>query len=195
MYAADSAGKLPPNNPEGASAEGGWVAGNLRVPQQATNQAFICQGKLFPYANNVSVYHCPADRSQVNGTARVRSYSMNSWIGSRYMGASVQASKFRTFVRDSELAAAGPANIWLILDEHEATIDDAWFLVRMDTSAPSESLPADRHRNGYELNFGDGHVELYKLHDPESQDLAARQPHLSPKNSDWARLKDVTTLR
>ena len=195
MYAADSEGKLPPNNPGGRSAEEAWVAGNMVLPQDATNQTLIRQGKLFPYANHVSLYHCPADQSQTKGALRVRSYSMNGWIGSRYMDAFLQAPKFRTFVRETELTAASPANLWLILDEHEATIDDSWFLVNMDSSPPSASLPASRHNHGYDLNFGDGHVELYRLHDADSQNLAIAEPRLSARNSDWLRLKEVTTVR
>ena len=101
-------------------------------------------------------------------------------------------SGFRTFVRDSELSAAGPATIWVIADEHEASIDDAWFLVTMDDSQPFASFPATRHERGYGLNFGDGHAEFYKLRDPRTQ-LASGQ--ISPYNSDWQRLKQVTTIR
>ncbi len=35
---------------------------------------------------------------------------MNGWIGSRYMETLPAHRGFRTFVRDSELSAAGPAN-------------------------------------------------------------------------------------
>jgi len=57
----------------------------MKVATQSTNQVFIRQGKFFPYASDVSIYRCPADPSQTAGVPRVRSYSMNSWIGSRYM--------------------------------------------------------------------------------------------------------------
>jgi prepilin-type N-terminal cleavage/methylation domain-containing protein len=194
MYAADNEGKLPQNYPEG-DANRIWVPGNMQVMQQATNQMLIRQSKLFPYANHTSLYRCPSDHSSMNGTPRVRSYSMNGWVGSRFMQQDSTQTRFRTFVRDSELAAAGAASIWLIADEHESSIDDAWFLVTMDDSRPFASFPANRHGRGYGLNFADGHIELYRLIDPASQRLGTVQARISPDNLDWVRIKQVTTTR
>jgi prepilin-type processing-associated H-X9-DG protein len=117
---------------------------------------------------------------------------MNGWIGSRYMETYPRTNGFRTFVRDSELAAAEPARVWVIIDEHESSIDDAWFLVTMDDSRPFASFPATRHAGSYGLNFADGHAEFYKLREPESE-MAEGQ--ISAQNSDWQRLKQVTTIR
>ena len=152
----------------------------------------IRQGKLFPYASQVALYRCPSDPSRTADAPRVRSYSMNGWIGSRYMETHPRPSGFRTFVRESELSTAGPAMIWVIADEHEASIDDAWFLVTMDDSQPFASFPATRHERSYGLNFGDGHAEFYKLRDPKTQSPASQA---NPYNSDWQRLKQVTTIR
>jgi type II secretory pathway pseudopilin PulG len=192
MYSADNGGKLARNYPLAESGGNCWVLGDMKVSYDATNTAIIRQGKLFPYANQVTLYRCPTDPSRVNDEPRVRSYSMNGWIGSRYMETYQRPSGFRTFVRDSELSAAGPAMLWVIADEHEVSIDDAWFLVTMDDSRPFASFPATRHERGYGLNFADGHAEFYKLRDPPTQ-LADGQT--SPYNSDWQRLKQVTTIR
>jgi prepilin-type N-terminal cleavage/methylation domain-containing protein len=193
MYEADNDGRLPDNNP---GSTNDWVRGNLQMPGQATNQTLLQQGKLFPYANHASTYHCPADRSQTNGVLRVRSYSMNSWVGSRYMDFTyARPTRFRTFIRDSELAAVGPANIWLIVDEHELSINDAWFQVTMDDSRPFASFPASRHELAYDLSFADGHIELYRLRDPGTLRLASGELQVSPLNLDWVRLKKVTTVQ
>src|SRR5262245_12955192 len=194
MYAADNEGKLPENTPENLTPNT-WVNGNMEVAREATNQLLIQKGKLYPYVRNPAVYHCPSDLSESGGIPRVRSYSMNGWAGSRYMESHTQSSNFRTFVRESELAAVGPANIWLVLDEHEASINDAWFLVTMDDSDPFANFPAKRHGQAYDLNFGDGHVELYRLRDPESQTLGSLRAHFSVKNSDWVKIKQVTSVR
>jgi hypothetical protein len=79
----------------------------------------------------------------------------------------------------------------MIGDEHAATLDDGFFNVTMDDSRPFDSHPAARHDNAYGLNFGDGHVELYKLRDPDSAKLSGNAVF----NTDWIRLKQVTTLR
>ncbi len=118
---------------------------------------------------------------------------MNGWMGSRSMETYPSQSGFRTFVTDSETAAAGSATLWVLTDEHEASIDDGWFLVTMNDSQPFANFPATRHQRGYNLNFADGHAETFKLRDPNSQFQDPQR--ISPKNSDWLRLKQVTTLR
>jgi prepilin-type N-terminal cleavage/methylation domain-containing protein len=202
MYSADNDGKLvenvPMTNGPAVGTTNSWVPGNMMVAADATNQALIRQGKLFPYASQVATYHCPADMSQSRGVPRVRSYSMNGWMGSRTMEREPGGywdRYYRTFVRESEIAAAGPATLWTIADENEATIDDAWFLVTMDDSRPFASFPATRHDHGYALNFADGHVETYKLRDPNSQASYGQGAQISKMNSDWLRLKSVTTIR
>jgi len=194
MYCADNEAKLPENRPGGDSPNI-WVRGDLKHAQDATNQVMITESKLFPYASHAGIYRCPADPSQTYGVPRVRSYSMNGWIGSRCMETAYPNAKFRTFLRESELAAVGAANIWLIQDEHEASIDDAWFLVTMDDAQPFANFPATRHAHAYGSNFGDGHVELTSLRDPESQRLGQEHEQFSPRNLDWVRLKQVTTVR
>jgi prepilin-type N-terminal cleavage/methylation domain-containing protein len=192
MYSADNDGKLAQNNPLAEPGGNCWVLGDMKVGADATNTAIIRQGKLFPYAGQVALYRCPTDPSRVNDVPRVRSYAMNSWVGSRYMETHSRPTGFRTYVRDSELSAVGPAMLWVIADEHEASIDDAWFLVTMDDSRPFASFPATRHERSYGLNFGDGHAEFYKLRDPKTE---LGEGQTSPSNTDWQRLKQVTTIR
>jgi len=195
MYAADNEGRLPENTPAGRG-NNPWVLGNMKYPGDATNLSLIKQSKLFPYANHVGTYHCPADLSKASGSPRIRSYSMNGWMGSRSMEDNSARAGFRTFVRENELAAARPSMLWVILDEHEASIDDGWFLVTMDDSRPFASFPTMRHQHGYALNFGDGHVESTKLRDPSSQAFDSFQdPQISSRNSDWLRLKQITTVK
>ena len=192
LYHADNDGKLVPNHPLALGTNLCWVPGDMRSPLESTNQALIRQGRLFPYANQVGLYRCPADLSRSSGEPRTRSYAMNSWVGSRYMESLPRANGYRTFVRDNELAVAGPATIWVLADEHEVSIDDAWFLVTMDDSRPFASCPATRHDHGYGLNFADGHAEMYKLRDSPT---AGTETQVSPKNLDWQRLKQVTTVK
>jgi prepilin-type N-terminal cleavage/methylation domain-containing protein len=192
MYSADNDGKLVQNNPLAESGGNCWVLGDMKVSTDATNSTIIRQGKLFPYANQMALYRCPADPSRAKEEPRVRSYSMNSWVGSRYMETHSRPSGFRTFLRDSELSAAGPALLWVMADEHEASIDDAWFQVTMDDSRPFASFPASRHERSYGLNFGDGHTEFYKLRDPKTE---PGEGQTSASNADWQRLKQVTTLK
>jgi prepilin-type N-terminal cleavage/methylation domain-containing protein len=194
LYVADNTGRLPANYP-GDDPARVWVPGNMRADEDATNRVLLTRGRLFPYANHASLYHCPSDSSLRNGVARVRSYSMNGWLGSRYMERAEKPTDFRTFVLDNELAMIGPSRLWTLMDEHEASIDDSWFLVTMDDSRPFASFPATRHERGYGLSFADGHAESYAMRDPNSNWLGVLNHSLSARNTDWLRLKQVTTVR
>jgi hypothetical protein len=117
-------------------------------------------------------------------------------MGSRYMEMEQPAYNqrpYRTFVRDSELNTATPANLFVIADEHEFTIDDGFFSISMNDSQIFGNYPATRHDRGYALAFADAHVEHYKIRDPSTKGPGVGI--YNPTNSDWVRLKAVTTIR
>jgi prepilin-type N-terminal cleavage/methylation domain-containing protein len=197
MYTADNEGRLVDNSPKGsvpAQRTNAWVLGDMTIAAEATNQLFLRQGKLFPYANDVQIYHCPSDRlTGTNNLPHARSYSMNSWMGTRYMETEPgQSSKnYRAFIKDNELTVAGAASLWVIMDEHESTIDDGFFLVTMDDSRPFASFPGNRHDNAYALNFADAHAAVERMRDPALK--PSSQAYIN--NADWVHLKDISTLR
>ena len=192
VYADDNGSKYTDNLPVASliTQSNNWALGNMTVHTQSTNMALLMRGELFPYTTQTALYHCPADPSQTNGTLRVRSYSMNCWIGSRYMTVTNGELGYRTFVMENETTIMGPANLWVIADENELTIDDAWWLVTMNNNQPFASFPATRHSHGYNLSFADGHVERYALRDPNT---APPVSQIKAQNSDWIKLKLVTT--
>lgn len=193
MYAGDNKGVLVPNRL--TTETNVWVTGNMKHTAEAANTALLRQGKIFPYVNQVRMFRCPADVPASPNNQRVRSYAMNSWMGSRTMEtASAGKNTFRTFVKDSEFSTAGAATLWLMADEHETTLDDGYFLVTMDDTNPLASFPAMRHQRGFTLNFVDGHAEQWKLRDPTSVVSAQGVSRVGDKNSDWLRLKQATTV-
>ena len=205
-YMADNRGLLVANHPKnmpGPMATNSWVLGNMQSDYEATNTLFLRLSKFFPYANQLSVFHCPADRSTTGmdtmggskAHPRVRSYAMNSWVGSRYMEDYVKGTGYRTFVKDSEVGVAGASGVWMIADEHELSIDDGWFLVTMDDSRPFTSFPAVRHQRGFGVNYLDGHADVQKLRDPTSVWTSAQANTIPSRNEDWTRFKLMTTIR
>jgi prepilin-type N-terminal cleavage/methylation domain-containing protein len=206
-YMADNRGLLVVNNRGDISnpaATNSWVLGNMRNERDSTNTMLLRWGKLFPYASQMGVFHCPADKSMAGaGLAadydgrefRVRSYAMNSWVGSRYMEEFPQRTGYRTFVKDSELGVAGAATVWGIADEHESSIDDGCLLVPMDDSQPFANFPATRHERGFGVNYLDGHAEIQKLRDPATVWTSVQGKRLSSANVDWIRFKLMTTIR
>ena len=197
MYTSDNDSKFVDNFPTSAnpfntnSYSTNWAPGDMMVQVQATNVLLLRQGELFPYITQTALYHCPSDLSQTNGASRVRSYSMNGWIGSRAMSTAYGENGYQIFTKDNQTAAIGPANLWVLSDEYEGTIDDAWFLVTMNDSQPFASFPALRHQKGYDLAFDDGHVEHYRLLDPNTQPPAS---NITYTNADWLRLKQISTI-
>ncbi len=205
MYAADNGSKLAPNNqtaqgtqPSYDNANFGppvWVNGNMLNAYDASNVVFIKTGKLYPYAPQIQTYHCPADKAVTARSPHNRSYSMNSWAGSRAMESEQTPTNYLTFMTEADLASAPTSRIWLIADEDASTLDYGCFLVTMNNSEPFASLPASRHAKGYTLNFADGHAEVYRLRDPSSIATPRGQKAISPNNADWVKLKQVTTVK
>jgi len=207
MYAEDNRSLLAQNvafEPKHDPAFGtnSWVYGNMKNQSDATNALLLKSGEQFPYTPQPETFRCPADSVVGNGVPRVRSYAMNSWIGSGEMEAEEEETPFRVFLKESDLAAGVPSSIWVLIDEHAATLDDGWFMVAMNDTQPFAELPATRHQNAYGLNFADGHAEIYRLRTPaahiaETQAAAFAQPFAPPgiatTNTDWLKLKQVTT--
>jgi prepilin-type processing-associated H-X9-DG protein len=202
-YMADNRGLLVANHRSDLpGATNSWVLGNMRHTAECTNVLLLRWSKLFPYASQLAVFHCPADRStagsglgQTAREPRVRSYAMNSWMGSRYMEEYPKRTGYRTFVKDAELGVAGASSLWMIADEHEASIDDGWFLVTMDDSAPFASFPAARHQRGFGVGYLDGHADVQKLRDGKTSWANAANNRISSANEDWMRFKLMTTIR
>lgn len=192
LYADENSGVLVVNIPLPGDKPA-WIAGDFTKPGNATNQAIIRQGLVFPYVRSTATYRCPADTATTNGAPVVLSYSMNGWMGSRTMNdaePNAYAGSYRTFVRESEISAIGAAaRLWVLGDEDPSTLNDGWFMVTMDDNRPFASFPGIRHRHGGGMIFGDGHAEIFKLRDPGS--VPNRQ--ISPANTDWLLLKQMTT--
>ena len=190
MYSSDNHGVLVENLPLQSNTNS-WVTGELKHPAQATNTAALRQGRLFPYVNQAGVYRCPANADRVAGGNRVLNYAMNGWMGGRTMETQYQQRGYRTFGRESEIAATrSPAGLWVLLDEADATLDDGWFLLTMGSGRTTASLPALRHRQGFGLNFADGRAVVLKLGITE----VAADPVSAGENAGWLRLKEMTTV-
>jgi prepilin-type N-terminal cleavage/methylation domain-containing protein len=196
MYFHDNSGLLaesyPLNNPYV------WVQGNMTIPGEAENADLIRQGKLYPYNQNVSIYHCPNDQGVRVGNQTlktVRSYSMNSFMGARDPGTGLippSAGNYTVFGKDSELRH--PSELWVLLDEDERSINDGFF-VTDPTGTTWLDFPAiseHRHDYSFPINFADGHAEVWRHQDSRTFHLSAtRTTQLG--NEDLARLAQAST--
>jgi prepilin-type processing-associated H-X9-DG protein/prepilin-type N-terminal cleavage/methylation domain-containing protein len=192
LYADDYAGVFAPNNwidDEGMSTTGpfeqynmliSWCPGNARTDTTTSN---IQQGLLFPYNTSTAIYHCPSDVSTIedaNGNPlpqlRNRSYNMSQsvngygWMTNAYMDppGPVDATQ-PCFEKYSDITNPTPSRLFVFMDENEVTLEDAQF------GYPSPGggwgwewwdMPSNRHNQGGNLSFADGHVEHWKWQSP-----------------------------
>ena len=178
LYADDHDQTLVPNNETGQ-----WVAGDLRVPQDATNVALLKypQGKLWNYNQSLGIYRCPADQSMADFRTfklpRVRSNSMNNWMNGG--GTPGQSGGYEVFTKLTGFTRLPPVKAWVFVDENPISINDGWFKVTMQPKAPFEDTPATYHNNAGGLSFADGHAEIKKwkdaaLHTPPSDKFGVK---------------------
>ena len=184
LYALDNADVLVPNNSvmgftpttndtdiQSSLATGGsWCMDSPRTDITPIN---IENGMLFQYNQSDAIYHCPADRSQViapDGTLlnqlRTRSYNMSESLNGYPEFSPDLMSWIPSFKKFTDIMKPDPTTCIVFLDVHEDEIVDAQF--GMPTapyySNPHEwwDIPANRHDQGGNLSFADGHAEHWK---------------------------------
>jgi prepilin-type processing-associated H-X9-DG protein len=203
MYAQDNAGRLPETysfDPAGGINSNVWVRGSLddspaygTVDQgklDSTNVNAIIAGKLYPYNQAVAIYRCPSDRSLTKGVPRIRSCSINGWMGGKPLAGE---DEYRLFLNESDLISPSPSQAFVFIDEHEKSINDGWFAVDMRGNHGLIDVPASRHDSAFTLSFADGHVESWKLADFRTIQWQGLPLVNNPINLDWDRLKSAAS--
>jgi prepilin-type N-terminal cleavage/methylation domain-containing protein/prepilin-type processing-associated H-X9-DG protein len=170
MYADENNDRLVNNKTidlTEAARTNNWVADVMgHSPQEDTNTIFLQQGLLAPYvARNVSVYHCPADKSQSTQPdgkryPRVRSVSMNAFVGPYDNYNTPVISGWAQFIKLS--AIPNPVGIFVFLDEHPDFINDGWYIFCNDGPDGRlwSDMPASYHNGAAGFAFADGHSEI-----------------------------------
>jgi len=174
MYANDNLDRLPPNGNGGMGSKG-WVDGWLTwaTDSDNTNVNNLKNSKLGPYTTGpVGIYKCPAD-SYLAGAQRargwkerVRSNSMNGFIeGGLYMdrsGGSTWYTTYRRYDKMSDITKPTPTDLWVFNDEHPDSINDAWEITDVNSTAHFVDMPASYHAGAAGFCFADGHAEIHK---------------------------------
>jgi prepilin-type N-terminal cleavage/methylation domain-containing protein/prepilin-type processing-associated H-X9-DG protein len=206
LYADDNGDKLPGNLDGGnaqnwANSNNTWCVGwldNAGRPDN-TNTAIILNSQLGKYSQSVGIYKCPADKSLSRGSRgspRVRSVSMNAYLGER---GGPYSSGYIQFKKYSSLSAPSPSKCWVFVEEREDGINDGWFAVDMgsfDPHRPSAhtivDFPASYHNGAAAFSFADGHAEVRKWVDARTkpklkfgQLLPLGQPSPNNRDVDW----------
>jgi len=196
MYTDDNDERYP-DNPGAIVTKDAWVTGKMTwdsgyAPNpQNTDASMLTEGQIGPYVGkNTGVFKCPADKYQSFLGSRVRSVSMNGFVGDVRDIAnhiSGQTPGWKRFMKTSDLTRPGPANTWVMLDECPDSINDGFFSVRMqpDASAKWTDVPASTHNGAGGFSFADGHSEIKKWQD-ENTLSPVRQKAPCPDNEKFS---------
>ena len=182
LYINDFVDVMPPNdsiysfitqNSGDFSQQISWCQGDARMD---TNTAALQQGLLYPYSKSVGIYHCPSDLSTVDGYPNIyrnRSYNMSQSVNG--LGLLVDPSSGwpvdvvqRCFMKYSGITNPAPAGLFVFIDENANTLYDAQFGYPMPNyDYEWWDMPSDRHLQGGNLSFADGHVEHWRWKAPK----------------------------
>ena len=183
LYAMDNDDRLPPNNFVYNIATQQPVQGQ-EGPSWCTNVApydadprGIQNGLLFQYNTSLPLYHCPADLSTVHppgstsiSQPRLRSYNLSQSVNGLSYSDQIAAytphySKF------TEIRNPTPTGLIVFLDVHEDEIVDTMFGIPTELDWYYDGywfdIPGNRHNQGCNLSFADGHVERWKWKVPK----------------------------
>lgn len=205
MYADDSESRLVNNHgiEQTQRERNSWVNNVMTwgASVDNTNVAFITSAKLAPYlSGSVGVYKCPADKVPSDNGPRLRSVSMNGFMGH---AGDLQDSvpTHRRFVKLPEIPV--PSALFVFVDEHPDSINDGWFINDPSWSPPAWSdLPASYHNGACGFAFADGHSEIHRwlfrsTKKPTKRGGIGTWPVLIPsaEREDWRYLVERETVR
>jgi len=177
MYVEDHNDWLVPNNPvliPSQTSSSSWALGDIQYGNpDGTNIDYIIgqhEGSLGPYVKTEKIFKCPTDRSVTKLAdgkfyPRVRSYSMNAFMGTR-AGDNGGTDPAATFLRREEFAKAGRPELLVFIDEHEDSL--SWCIFSLDRDINWERwshLPASRHAGSGVISYTDGHIEIHRWRD------------------------------
>jgi prepilin-type N-terminal cleavage/methylation domain-containing protein/prepilin-type processing-associated H-X9-DG protein len=138
----------------------------------------IVNGLLFQYNNSLGIYHCPSDLSTLQTPGgqslpqlRWRSYNMSQSVNGYPQGDAQIFGFLPTWTKFTEIRHPVPSDLFVFIDENSDTQLDAEFgnppvggVFQPDVWW---DMPSDRHNQGANLSFADGHVEHWKWKTPK----------------------------
>jgi prepilin-type N-terminal cleavage/methylation domain-containing protein/prepilin-type processing-associated H-X9-DG protein len=159
LYADDNADRLVNNHgkPETVQKRNNWV-NNVQDQSggdENFNPTYVVDALLGSYtARSADVYRCPSDK-----TGRIRSMSMNCLVGDPGTLLDAFNPTYEQFFVGSTIP--DPSNLFVFLEEHPATINDGFFMNRLDDYNWG-NRPASYHNGSGNFSFADGHTETHR---------------------------------
>ena len=201
LYVADNLDWVPANGrlDPPTTAQKFWVQGAFVNPQASISNKFILdpQYALFAdYLKTIRVYVCPTDHAMVKiggeQYPKLRSYSLNAYVGWTGPWDSRLASGYWVFKKHSHMVSRMPAGTFLFADVQPDSICWPYFGVKMDMDS-FFNFPGSSHNRAAVVSFSDGHVETHRWVDART--IKAYSANYHNHNEPSAGNKDLVWLR
>jgi prepilin-type N-terminal cleavage/methylation domain-containing protein/prepilin-type processing-associated H-X9-DG protein len=150
-----------------------WCAGQVVSAPEAISEDIVRNSPTYPYLSSPKVFHCPSDlaglpyRGVMN--LRNRSYAVNGAMGKSSFH-DVNIPPFTRAIKISDIKWPGPSTVYILVDEHENSINDSHFYPFRNLKAYDNrwlDAPSGRHGNGTGFAFADGHAEIHRWVDSD----------------------------
>ena len=200
MYTGDFNDFLVPNAPISMTGALGWCNGqmdeNWTTADANTNAADYTGNCLAPFvAGNIHVYKCPGDFIPSDNGDRLRSISMNSFMGAEGPNYTTYSGMdhWKLFAKMNDFTKLKPNEAWIFCDESMYSLNDGYLQMDLNnTDFPD--VPANYHGAVNCFSFADGHGEAHKWRGalrtvPYQKGVAStywdKAGTLDPKHVDW----------
>jgi len=165
MYQQDNTERFMPNAPAGAAGGQTWVPSipsiDWGTSQANTNQSMYLTNLMAPYmANQLKVYRCPGDKIPSFNGERIRTYSMNSQVGSRGLVSDYSEGTRRDFMKMNEVTCPGSSDLFVFAEENMCSMNDGFLQVFSGTFAGYPDVPGSYHSWGCGFGFADSHASI-----------------------------------
>ena len=166
MYAGDFTDYIVPNAPLGGTDSKTWcgIASEDWYSSPAnTNRAYYQQSIMAPYmGGQVGVYKCPADNIPSDNGQRIRTVSMQSQMGTVYIG-NMDDPGYQIYNKLSDIVSPlTPADAIIFLDENMCNLNDGFLQVDSFDDHGWPDVPGAYHDFKGSMGFADGHAEIHK---------------------------------
>jgi len=185
LYVADNDDYFVPNNSVAVIDDpGSNINGLSWLPDVDADTEIdpsnIINGLLFQYNSSLPIYHCPADLSTLETPGgqklpdlRWRSYNMSQSVNGYPQGDLEYYPLIPAWTKFTDVHQPAPSELFVFIDENADTIVDAEF-GNPPVGSPYFAqnvwwdMPSDRHNQGANLSFADGHVEHWRWKVPKT---------------------------
>jgi prepilin-type N-terminal cleavage/methylation domain-containing protein/prepilin-type processing-associated H-X9-DG protein len=153
-----------------------WCDGWLGTANESVGDAgerLLKASPTYRYLTSPKVFRCPSDISgfKVGNQLQLRnrSYAVNGAMGKSGFH-QPNIPPFKNMIKLSDVTHPGPTAVYILIDEHENSINDAHFYPFASLKKYDKrwlDAPSGRHGNATGFAFADGHSEVHRWQDSQ----------------------------